>query len=290
MPRLVSAVFVLVAALAAPAARAAILHTAAITPDELGNTRVHVHTIDTATGVITPGPPTNWNWGTYDMAAIGGVIYGDQFGPACVERTSIQVWHFDLATQAVGGFVVSLGGTTATYARISSLAAAQGRLFASVRSWGGPCGGSNRIAEFGPDGQIAQEWQFAGPVEFERIAFAPDGRLFALDHVTTGTRRIELHVVDRATLSTSLVGGHPTETTTSAYSDLTFTPDGELWGIERDGNIQRLRRLDPASGAILANVPLPANAAMRLWGLVSVPDAPVPAIPASWGRLKADYR
>jgi hypothetical protein len=282
--------------LAAPSARAASFWMVGIdhVPESGGSTDF-VYSIDTATGILVRQVHPAWNFGVFDIAELGGVIHGEQFGPSCAEREAIWVWSFDLATSAAGYYLPTLDGAVPQQSKIGGLTSDGSRLFASNRLWTSGCGGFNQVTAFDPGGTITETWTFPGPVDFERIAFSPDGRLYAIDMVTEGTRRADLYELDRTALTATLVGSHVMTATSSVYRDMAFAWNGELWAIEREAEGQRLQRIDPVSGALLQTVALPAVPAPpavapdRLYGLAAM-SGPTPATPATWGRIKAEYR
>lgn len=268
-----------VLSLSAGAASAATIHLLGYQPDP------RLHALDTVTGTLTPGPDPAWPADGVDLAVAGGRVWGIRYTGACAGIES-PIHSYDYES-GVTELPVAL-----SYPGLKSpggLAGFGSRLFLSFR-WGndGPECHVRRLAEVAPDGSLLDVRLFPAGSSLEKIAFAPDGRLFAIDQVAT---TVLVYLVDPDALTLTLVGSHALTSNLNDYFDLVFTDDGEMWALERDiSTNQRLRRIDPANGAVISEIALPPSSTLQLRGLAILPHAPTPTLPASWGGVKGAYR
>lgn len=265
------------------AASAATLHVLGYQP----NTRLQI--VDTVTASIVPGPDPVWPAYTADLAVLGGRVYNLSVLPGCSGPQQVFLNQYDLVTGITGGQTALALSVTPGIAKSGGLASDGTRLVVSFNQPGhSTCGAANILGDLDPDGAVTNLRVFPEAVDLDKIVFTPDGRLLAINSTSLAHR---LYGVDLAALSVTLLGTHPTTNSTSSYFDLAFTADGELWGLERDASFgQRLRRIDPLTGASALTVSLPPTTTMQFRGLAVLPAAPTPATAASWGRVKGTYR
>jgi hypothetical protein len=269
------------------ASSAGTLHALGNVPD------TRLHAIDTVTGVVTPGPDVEWLPGSADLAVLGGRVYHLELAAICgIDFVSIA--DFDPATGVTGGNLpVRLGPGAARFDKVHGLASDGTRLVLLSDRFSGPasCLRDNLVADVAPDGTMSNLCVLPSELRLDKIVFAPDGRLLALGRPTNSSPQRQLYELDLATATATLRGQHAAPGGDCDYVDLEFTADGELWGLELDpGAAQRLRRIDPATGLVLATVALPPPSTLALRGLARLGGAPTPAAAASWGKVKGTYR
>jgi hypothetical protein len=271
----------------APAASAT-LHTMRLTPDG-----VRFHAIDTATGALTPGAVPVWGPSVNDFARSGDRIFATYEAVPCQESSALKFTSFDPATGTSGPIAerAKLNGVNLLVRAAGGFASDGTSMYVAYRAGDAGCGNLNRLARLAEDGSVSDVRVFPESVDLDRIVFTPDGRLLSLD-TDNGNGQTSLYEVDVAALTVTLLGTHANSEATGVYRDLEFAADGTLWGLERTNTttLERLRQIDPATGAIGVVHELPTGGGSFFRGLVRFPDGATPASAASWGRIKGVYR
>jgi hypothetical protein len=273
-------------ALPISAASAATVHLLGVYPDP------KLYACDLVTGAVTLGADPDWPTRGGDLALLGGQVFRLSVGEPC-DTELMWLARYDVATGQSGAEVaLSVAGYGYATRGAGGLASDGARLVASFDDQGSvECPFADALADIGPDGTMTNFRVFPPTSDLRKIVFTPDGRLLAWTKMTsTPSTQYFVYEVHPTAPTMTFLGAHSPTNSGSRYEDLVFTPEGELWGLERDlDSVQRLRRIT-SSFNVDRVVPLPPTSVTQYTGLVVLPDGTNPAANASWGRVKGAYR
>lgn len=267
--------------LAAGPAAAATLYSIDVNTDQLV-------TIDTATGAITTVGAIGHNFSGVSLAWLGGHLYATTLPPCAT--TFVDLVKIDPSTGAkVSQVRVKVGATDLQVSAADGLTAGATTLMISYRAASGACGQAHVLADLSTAGAVTNQTDFypvAGVAsDMDNLAYDPTtGTLIGQDGVTGGaTNPMNFYSVARP--STYALAGSHSVASNDGYSGTVFTDTGVLYAYLRTAH--QVRRIDPATGAVLQTIAL--SPARTLRGLAYAPQ-PTPALPETWGGVKAIYR
>ncbi len=227
--------------------------------------------IDSQSGKVVTIGPTGVGFNLAQMAYLGGYIYAINTVPNCSDPTFVALNKID-PTTGVGleMTAITIDGVPLDTFVADALTTDGSKLIMSLRDTGEPCGGAYRLADLSVTAALTNISEpFSSSADMDNLAVDEAGQVYALDGMFGSPNyRSDFYRVTRP--STYVLLGSHFNAGVAVYSGTVFTPDGNLWTLERTAGTATLRRLDPATGQVLQTVPL--QTALTLRGLALGPS------------------
>lgn len=254
------------------------------------------------------GTATQLGWVGYPVVAAAATSFAMEFTDGPVYWTNFApdgppLWlaHVDPMTLTFGGAVEYTIGGSAIEGRVEDLSWDGATLVAAL-GIGPNSPRPQSLADVSAAGEVSNLDDFSSfGVYLDRLAISPSGEIFALERgYSDPSQRGTLYRLVRPA-GVTVIGEvpHLTGSTAIPFLGMDFDAEGNLWILEEVDatSTQRslvMRRVDPASAAVLEEIPIVYTLMGYPTGLLLdlsyVSEGPVQILDSSWGRLKDLYR